>query len=226
MILNGLVFLYSIQIKLDIKIMENILKNLIIIITLFVTFYLTDNLYLVVLLFFLLSYLSSYFPIFFKKSNNFKQDEENTLKLKKMTISKFFLGLGLFSQTDEFDHWKNSNLDLLNQLSDELDLSLDELIKFSLVDDNDNFISKMEDDNFISSTYSSINIFASDDLFNSFTSYIDINPATGLPIIGNSGVDVGGNPYGLDLNDQFENSFDHTSYDNHIDHSSYDDFKF
>jgi hypothetical protein len=37
---------------------------------------------------------------------------------------------------------------------------------------------------------------------------VDVNPATGLPMVGGSvGVDVGGNPYGTDLNAH--------SFDNH-----------
>lgn len=33
-----------------------------------------------------------------------------------------------------------------------------------------------------------------------------INPATGLPMAGDSGIDVGGNPYGTDMSDHFDSS--------------------
>ena len=46
----------------------------------------------------------------------------------------------------------------------------------------------------------------------------EINPATGLPMAG--GVDVGGNPYGVDLSSSFEHSFQDlgNSYHNDFHH--------
>ena len=73
--------------------------------------------------------------------------------------------------------------------------------------------------------YSSSNIDDSFDLFDtSFddgfdTGNIDINPATGLPVIGDSfGIDVAGNPYGTDLdysNSSIDDSFG-TSFDDSL----------
>lgn len=61
-----------------------------------------------------------------------------------------------------------------------------------------------------------------------FASGASINPATGLPMMGDiGGVDVMGNPYGTDLNDTFHHDsfqsdpFEHTSGWDH--HNSFDD---
>jgi hypothetical protein len=59
-----------------------------------------------------------------------------------------------------------------------------------------------------------------DDLFNSDTETttslhedcgFDVNPATGLPILGCSGLDVQGNPYGVDLHHHDETWLDTAS---------------
>jgi hypothetical protein len=47
------------------------------------------------------------------------------------------------------------------------------------------------------------NIFGN--LFDDNDNGPEINPATGLPMIDNSGIDVNGNPFGID-NDDFSNS--------------------
>lgn len=49
---------------------------------------------------------------------------------------------------------------------------------------------------------------------NTTNSQPDINPATGLPLIDDSYIDVGGNPYGTTLNPSpWPQSQDHYSYD-------------
>lgn len=54
-----------------------------------------------------------------------------------------------------------------------------------------------------------------ENLFSDTESHVnDINPANGLPMIDDS-IDVNGNPFGTDFNDQ--SSFDNSGFDDHND---------
>ena len=44
-------------------------------------------------------------------------------------------------------------------------------------------------------------LFGNSDDINSDSTNIGVNPATGLPMMDDSMIDAGGNPYGTDLND-------------------------
>ena len=55
--------------------------------------------------------------------------------------------------------------------------------------------------------------FSNADIGSTFSSITDINPATGLPMVGDGigGVDVGGSPYGIDVHDTFHSGI-HDSF--------------
>lgn len=58
-----------------------------------------------------------------------------------------------------------------------------------------------------------------DDYFEDHTGCMDdnaVNPVNGLPMIGGiCGIDVAGNPYGMDMNDSWSDPFEPTTWDDH-----------
>ncbi|MDY0208362.1 MAG: hypothetical protein RBR82_17330 [Pseudomonas sp.] len=84
----------------------------------------------------------------------------------------------------------------------------------SVFSSEDNFSSGL-DDSFVSSPGDAFSSDVDDPFFSSsgddFSSGISqINPATGLPMVGDSigGIDVGGNPYGTDISDSISSGID------------------
>lgn len=134
----------------------------------------------------------------FEEWKNLNIGELNTIAEKcDMPLDDFF-GLSLFDNDFLGNFNKNIELNLLiedfmKNSSFEVFKDSDAFSGFDMVN-NFNNLNEFVDFSMLNNSYESID-FGIDEF------RISINPATGLPIFGDSGIDVGGNPDGINLSD-------------------------
>lgn len=135
-------------------------------------------------------------------------------------ILNFLLAMNFLKDMDDFEEWKNLNLVELENIFTHINVSMDDFFSISSLEDIDlksvqantdvNKVNLLIED-FTHNNHDVFSIF--NDKLNGYGSdYVTggsydtlyrINPATGLPMMRGSAVDVAGNPMGMDLNDSF-----------------------
>lgn len=181
-----------------------------------------------------------------------KKKIKATNEVRNSILINFLIGMHFLQKNENFEEWKNTHIDKLSVISEKCNTPLDDFLNLSSLDHDflNNFNKDIElkllIEDFIHNSsfdlFNDLNTFDYDSNFNNLYDFIDyyslnnsnfneyigneisINTATGLPIIGNSGIDVGGNPDGVDL---LHHSFDdHNIMNNTHDYgsSSFDDF--